>query len=218
MDIKSLWKSYKFPNCDKCKEECGKYDYDNLCSNLNYLKNYGQEYFDRMKESFIELKNLIDFKPSIFSFGCGCSLDYLAAKEVFENDFGYFNIDECEWAIKNTEAYKNLDDNMPKENLFFDEGKRFLHLAVSNIVICLFNSLNDIMNNKENLLGEFFECLHQKQNFCVVCNHTRGGNHVLAWNEECFLEDLCKKLRKYFNIKKLKILGGEGIIISGKRK
>ena len=148
MDINGLWKCFKFSNCDKCKEDCGKYDYNNLCSNLNYLKNYGQEYFDRTKESFFELRNIIDFKPSIFSFGCGCSLDYLAAKEVFENDFGYFNIDECEWAIKNTDVYKNLDNNMPKENLSFDEGKRFLHLAVSNVVICLFNSLNDIMNNK----------------------------------------------------------------------
>ena len=151
MNIKSLWGNYKFPNCDKCKKDCGKYEYDNLCSNLNYLKNYGQEYYDRMKESFIELSNIIDFKPSIYSFGCGCSLDYLAAKEVFENGFGYFNIDECEWEIKNTTAYKDLDNNMPKENLTFDEGKGLLSLVVSNAVICFFNSLNDIMNNKENI-------------------------------------------------------------------
>jgi len=37
---------------------------------------------------------------------------------------------------------------------------------------------------------------------------------MLARNEECCLENLCKKLEKYFNLKQLKILGGEGIIIS----
>ena len=59
MDVEILWKYYKFPSCDNCKKSCGKYQYDNLCSNLNYLKNYGQEYFDRMKESFEELNTLL---------------------------------------------------------------------------------------------------------------------------------------------------------------
>ena len=107
---------------------------------------------------------------------------------------------------------------MPRENLSFNEGKRFLQVAVSNVVICLFNSLNDILNNKVNLEDDFFDCLRNKQNFCILCNYTRGGNHVLAWNEECFLENLCKKLENYFSLKQLKILSGEGIIITGKRK
>lgn len=96
MEIKNLWGKYKFPNCDTCKKDCGKYKYNNLCSNLNYLKNYGEEYYNRMKESFEELSKITKNKVIIFSFGCGPSLDYLASKEIFQSDFSYFGVDECE--------------------------------------------------------------------------------------------------------------------------
>ena len=108
MNLEVLWKDYKFPSCDNCKKDCGKYEYDNLCSNLNYLKNYGQEYFDRMKESFEELNKLNNNKLTIFSFGCGCNLDYFAGIEVFKNNLSYIGVDNTDWAIKEIKAYKNL--------------------------------------------------------------------------------------------------------------
>lgn len=218
MKIENLWKNYKFPNCENCKRDCGKYEYDNLCSNLNYLKNYGDEYYERMKESFAELAKVIKDKIVVFSFGCGCSLDYLAGKEIFENNFSYFGVDECEWAVKDTSAYKNLDEYMPKKNLNYYEGLRLLSIVPNNAVICFFNSLNDIMNNKKDLKKDLLETMSIKTNFQIICNYTRGGNHTLAWNEECFLKDLCKNLRSKFQIKQLEILNGEGIIISGTRK
>lgn len=107
---------------------------------------------------------------------------------------------------------------MPRENLSFNEGVNFLKLASGNIVICLFNSLNDIINNKNNLKKIFIEALRFKTNFSIVCNYTRGGNHVLAYNEECFLKSLCRELSKNFSFKRLEVLGGEGITISGTRK
>ncbi len=218
MDIKSLWSGYKFPECGNCKKDCGKYKCDNLCSNLNYLKNYGEEYFERMKESFEELAKITKKGVTVYSFGCGCSLDYLAGKQVFGENFSYFNIDECDWAIKETKAYKNLDNKMPKESLNFDEGINFLNIAVDNVAICFFNSLNDILNNKSDLKQILVASLKQKQNFYILCNYTHGGNHTLAWNEECFLKDLCKELKNIFLIKKLEILNGEGIIITGSKK
>ena len=56
MKIDKLWEGYKFPSCEKCKKDCaGHLDYDNLCSNLNYLKEYAEKNFEKNKESFIEL-------------------------------------------------------------------------------------------------------------------------------------------------------------------
>lgn len=217
MKIKKLWESYRFPNCDNCDKKCGKYKYNDLCSNLNYLKNYGEEYFERMKESFEELKKIAGKKMIVFSLGCECSLDYIAGKELFD-EFSYFNIDECEWAIKDTQIYKQLENEMPQKNLNLKEGLQFLKLSQKNVSLCFFNSLNDIMNNVDNLKELVLDSLKHKQNFYIVCNYTRGGNHVLAWNEECFLKDLCKELRKVYTIKRFEILGGEGIIIKGESK
>lgn len=107
---------------------------------------------------------------------------------------------------------------MPKKNLNYYEGLRLLSIVPNNAVICFFNSLNDIINNKEQFKKDLLDSISIKTNFYIICNYTRGGNHTLAWNEECFLKDLCKELRKNFQIKQLEILNGEGIIISGIRK
>lgn len=217
MNVDVLWKNYKFPNCENCKKDCGKYKYDNLCSNLNYLKNYGQEYFDRMKESFEELNKLNNNKMTIFTFGYGCNLDYFAGTEVF-NNLSYIGVDNTEWAIKETKTYKNLSNNEIKNNFNYNEGIKLLSIVPNNVVVCFFNSLNDILQNTNELKSDLVESLERKSNFYIICNYTRGGNHTLAWNEECFLKSLCNKLRENFSIKRLEILRGEGIIISGNRK
>lgn len=217
MNVDVLWKNYKFPDCENCKKDCGKYEYDNLCSNLNYLKNYGQEYFDRMKESFEELNKLNNNKMTIFTFGCGCNLDYFTGGEVFSN-MSYIGVDNTEWAIKETKNYKNLSNNEIKNNFNYNEGVKLLSVVPSNVVVCFFNSLNDILQNTKELKSDLVESLERKSNFYIICNYTRGGNHTLAWNEEFFLKSLCNKLREKFSIKQLEILNGEGIIISGNRK
>ena len=218
MNLEVLWKDYKFPSCDNCKKDCGKYEYDNLCSNLNYLKNYGQEYFDRMKESFEELNKLNNNKLTIFSFGCGCNLDYFAGIEVFKNNLSYIGVDNTDWAIKEIKAYKNLLKNEIKNNFKYNEGIKLLSVVPNNAVVCFFNSLNDILQNTKNLKEDLVDSLERKSNFYIVCNYTRGGNHTFAWNEECFLKSLCNKLKDRFSIKQLEILSGEGIIISGSKK
>lgn len=218
MEIKKMWTNFKHPSCDKCTKDCGRYQYDNLCSNINYLRNYGQEYYERMERSFKELKKLCVDKLIVYSFGCGCSLDYLAAKQVFGEQITYFNVDECEWAIKQTKEYKQMDKKMPKDNLHFEEGCQLLKLTLDSSVVCFFNSLSDILTNQKNAKNDFISALGHRQIFYILCNFTRGGNHTLAWREECFLEDLCKELSKNYHTKRFEILGGEGIIISGERR
>ena len=59
MKISKLWEGYKFPKCEQCKKDCaGHLKYDNLCSNLNYLQEYGEKNFIKNKDSFVELKKL----------------------------------------------------------------------------------------------------------------------------------------------------------------
>ena len=48
MKFDSLWNGYKFPSCDTCKKDCqGHLDYGNLCSNLNYLKDYAEANYEK---------------------------------------------------------------------------------------------------------------------------------------------------------------------------
>ncbi len=218
MKIEPLWKGCQFHTCEECEKDCGKYEYDNLCSNLNYLKSYGENYYAKMEESFGELSSAGVKKPIVFSFGCGCCLDYVAAKEVFGDELSYINIDECEWEVKSTVAYQKLANNMPRQNIKFADGMGLLKVAMERIVICFFNSLNDILGNQSTFDKRLLEALNHKRSFAIVCNYTRGGNHALAWNEECFLNDLSKELKKQFTIKQIDILSGEGIIILGARK
>ena len=73
MNIEKLWLGFKFPDCEECKQDCqGRLGYNNLCSNLNYLKKYGEKNYMKNKDSFIELKKILGAQtPTIFSFGCG---------------------------------------------------------------------------------------------------------------------------------------------------
>jgi len=73
------------------------------------LKEYAEKNYEKNKESFKELKKVLrDRRPNIISFGCGLGLDYVGAKEVFGDNFNYYGIDECDWAIKKTENYNNF--------------------------------------------------------------------------------------------------------------
>jgi hypothetical protein len=88
----------------------------------------------------------------------------------------------------------------------------------NNAVVCFFNSLNDIINDKPNLQKILNMALSTKSNFYLVCNFTVTNNFTLAMTEQSFIEDLLKELKSKFTIKKFDILGGKGIIVSGERK
>ena len=165
MEIKKLWEKYKFPNCDNCEKDCkGRLDYNNLCANLNYLKEYAEYNYEKNKESFEELKNLTkNDSLYIFSFGCGLGLDYIGAKGVLVGDIKYYGIDKCNWAIKRTESYKNFQPKLPK-TIKYDEGIFLLTAVNENAVICFFNSLFTISNNSD-LEDQLVEALRNKKNF-----------------------------------------------------
>ena len=69
MQISKLWEAYKFLRCEQCKKDCaGHLNYVNLCSNLNYLYEYGEKNYIKNKESLVELKKIMGSKtPTIFS-------------------------------------------------------------------------------------------------------------------------------------------------------
>ena len=51
MNIEKLWLGFKFPDCEECKQDCqGRLGYNNLCSNLNYLKKYGEKNYMKNKD------------------------------------------------------------------------------------------------------------------------------------------------------------------------
>lgn len=218
MDIKSLWKDYKFPNCETCSHNCqGRLDYDNLCSNLNYLKEYGEENYIKNKESFNELKNIMCNKmPTIFSYGCGLGLDFVCATEIFGNNIKYYGIDDINWAIKETDNYKNFEPKLPK-TIKFDVGNFLLDGIHENLVICFFNSLFTISNNSE-LDKILFNALKSKNDFYIVCDYTINSNFHMPKEEQDFLNKLENKLKPKFYFKHFDILDGRGIIISGKRR
>ena len=82
-----------------------------------YLKDYAEVNYEKNKESFNSLKRLTtNNKINIFSFGCGLGLDYIGANEIFGNNFNYYGIDEGDWVIKKTNAYK-------KRN-YYDKGRK----------------------------------------------------------------------------------------------
>lgn len=218
MDIKILWKNYKFPSCDNCKKDCnGRLNYNNLCSNINYLKEYGEKNYIKNKESLIELKNILGDKiPTIFSFGCGLGFDYIAAKDIFGENVKYFGIDNCNWAIKNTENYLNFESKLPK-TITFDVGKFLLYANFENLVICFFNSLFTISDNTD-LEGELIKVLQSKNDFYIICDFTINNNLHMRTEEISFLSCLTKKLNNKFKFKQFDILDGRGIIILGKRK
>jgi hypothetical protein len=212
-EIEKLTKGIKVAPCESC------FEYDNLDSNVNYLENYGQQYYDRMAASFAELKKITGNKrPHILSFGCGCCLDYIACKENFGDNFSYTPIDKCEWAIMQTEQYKNLTSGMPKKSLSFNDGIMLLQMIPDNAAICFFNSLNDILNDKPNSQTTLASVLSTKSNFYLVCNFTVTSNFTLAMTEQNFIDELLKELNTKFVFKKFDILGGKGILIQGQKK
>jgi len=208
--IEDLIGSSKIREVDSC------FQYDCLNSNLNYLKNYGQQYYDKMIESFAELKKLTGLeRPVIFSFGSGASLEYIASKSVFGNVI-YHPIDECEWAFAKTEEYKKFFGREMKVSNY--DGGLFLLSAAGNFpVICFFNSLHDILETKD-VENDLIPILGTKQQFAIVCNFTRNRNYHKAMEEKEYIDYLVKTLKVKFNIKQFEILGGEGIIVMCKRK
>ena len=148
--IDKLWNSYNFNDCDDCDSEgCkGRLDYDNLCSNLNYLKQYGQKNYEKNEETFAELKKIMQFeKPTIFSFGTGVALDYIGTVENFGDAVAYLPVEECDWAITGTDAYQNFEPSLPKAKFGFIDGILLLKTIKKNAVICFFNSLFTISEN-----------------------------------------------------------------------
>jgi hypothetical protein len=218
--IETLWSGYRFNNCDNCNhEECkGRLDYNNLCSNLNYLKEYGVKNFEKNSKTFSELKKIMkDVVPVIFSFGAGIGLDYVGAVQNFGENVSYFLIDECEWAITKTDGYKNFEPQLPQRLLSFDDGINFLRVPTKNIAVCFFNSLFTISENTD-LQNKLLSALYNKKNFYFVCNYTINSNFHLPSTEMDFIDKLVRKLKVKFNIKKFDIMDGKGIIIQGDKK
>ena len=217
MKFESLWNGYKFPSCETCKKDCqGHLDYGNLCSNLNYLKDYAEVNYEKNKESFNSLKRLTtNNKLNIFSFGCGLGFDYIGANEIFGNNFNYYGIDEGDWVIKKTNAYKNFTPKLPK-TISYDNGMFLLNITKENPVICFFNSLFTISNNS-NLKEDLVKALENKNNFYIICDYTINNNYHMPKEEMDFLKSLRRKLNS-FHYNSFEILDGKGIILSGKRK
>jgi hypothetical protein len=218
--IEKLWSGYNFNNCDDCDNEgCkGRLDYDNLCSNLNYLKQYGQKNYEKNAETFAELKKLMQVeKPTIFSFGAGIALDYIGAVENFGEVVAYLPVEECEWAITKTDAYQSFEPPLPKNQFGFIDGMTLLKMVRKNAVICFFNSLFTISENTD-LKEKLVSALSGKENFYFVCNYTMNSSFHLPSTEMKFIDSLIRKLRDTFSFKRHEVLGGDGVIIKGERK
>lgn len=218
MRISELWEDFKFPKCETCKKNCrGHLNYSNLCSNLNYLYEYGEKNFLKNRESFFNLKKIIkDATPTIFSFGCGIGLDYIGALEAFEGKIKYYGIEDCNWAITKTDVYKNFSPELPKV-IKFDVGTFILNGNFSNLILCFFNSLFTISENT-NLEKLLLKALKNKDSFYLVCNYTINNNFHMPTVEQAFINKLTNKLSKTFYFNRFEILDGRGIIISAKRK
>jgi SAM-dependent methyltransferase len=215
-----LTKGIKVGNCKTCKnEDCKGYlAYDNLCANVKYLIEYAEQNFDKNQETFIALRKIMgEQNPSIFSFGCGLGLDYLGAIESFGERVIYHPIDECEWAIKDTDNFKNFEPKLPRRTMKYDEAIFMLRITTQNPVLCFFNSLFTISDHT-NLINDLLEILKNKGKFYFVCNYTINNNFHLPSTEQDFIDNLLKKLRPSFAFKKFDILDGKGIIIAGERK
>ena len=220
MEIKKLWGGIKTKDCETCnKEDCnGRLNYESLCANINYLKEYDEKNYEKNRETFAELKKLMGSeKPAIFSFGCGIALDYIGAKEVFGDNGVYYPIDECEWAIKGTENFRNFKPELPKRTMSLKEGMMLLTMTPQDAIICFFNSLFTISENTD-LKKQLLSALRTKKNFYFVCDYTMNANLHMASTEMEFIKNLLKQLEQQFSFKKLEILGGKGIIVLGMRK
>ena len=220
--LEKLWQGLTKQDCEACKKDgdCeGRLNYDSLCSNIKYLKEYGEKNYQKNRETFEELRKIMGGeKPLIFSFGCGLALDHLGATEVFGDNGVFYPIDERRWAIMDTTNYKKFEPELPERMLNFDEGMMLLGLTKDNPIICFFNSLFIISENTLGLKKQLISALETKSKFYFVCNYTMNNNLHLPSTEIEFIEDLLKGLKHKFNFKKLEILHGKGIIVLGTRK
>lgn len=218
MNIKKLWEGYNFPRCANCDYKCsGHLNYDKLCSNLNYLEEYGEKNYSKNKESFEELKKIMgQSTPTIFSFGCGIGLDYIGAVEVFGNTVKYYGIENGCWAITTTENYKNFVPKLPN-TINFNVGNFLLGAKQNNLVLCFFNSLFTISENT-NLDKILINNLKNQDGFYLVCDYTINKNYYMPRTEQEFIDKLLNKLKSNFKFNCFEILGGKGIIVSAKRK
>ena len=218
--IEKLWSGYNFSDCDDCNNEgCkGRLDYDNLCSNLNYLKKYGQKNYEKNAETFAELKRIMQGEqPTIFLFGAGIALDYIGAVANFGSAVSYLPVEECAWAITQTDAYQDFEPPLPKGNLGFRDGMALLKMIKKNAVICFFNSLFTISENTD-LKEKLVSALSGKTNFYFVINYTMNSSFHLPSTEMKFIDSLIRRMRSAFRFKRYEVLGGNGVIIKGEKK
>lgn len=217
MNIKKLWNGFRFPKCENCKNDCeGRLSYNNLCSNVNYLKEYGEKNYLKNKESLAELKNIVGAEtPTIFSFGCGLGLDYIASQVIFGDNIKYFGIDEYDWAIKNTENYKNFEPSLPK-TLKYKEGIMYLGIIQNPVALCFFNSLFTISCD-EDLYNDLIRTLQNKKTFYIVCDYTINNTYHMPKVEHDFIKKLQIRLNGLFKFQKIDILDGRGIMVIGKK-
>ena len=159
-----------------------------------------------------------DERPNVFSFGCGLALDYVGAVEHFGKNGVCYPIDECNWAIKKTENFKNFDPELPAKNLSFKEGMMLLDMTPKNAVVCFFHSLFTISRNTSELMTKLTSALRNKNNFYFVCNFTINHQFHMVVEERKFISEFSANLKDTFTLKHFNILGDRGIIISGKRK
>jgi|GEM_PF-2197378 len=221
MEIEKLWEGIKTKDCTTCNnEDCnGRLNYNSLCANINYLKEYGEKNFKKNKETFAELKKLMGSeKPAVFSFGCGIGLDYVGATESFGSNLTYYPIDECKWAIMETDNYKKFEPKLPKRIMSLDEGMMLLTMTPRNAVVSFFNSLFSISKNTPNLKQKLIKTLQTKNNFYFVCDYTVNNNFHMPTAEQEFISELIGELKHKFSFKEIDILDDKGIIISGQRK
>ncbi len=219
MKIEKLWTGLDYPKCDNCEQECkGHLDYKNLCSNVNYLREYGEKNLNKNKESFGELKKVIgDAKPSIFSFGCGIGLDCIAAKEVFGDNIKYYGIEKCNWAIKKTENCQNFEPVLPQTFNYVDGLFLLTSVSSNDVVLCFFNSLYSISQNERNLCEQFVKALQNKKSFYILCDYTVNSTYHIPRLENDLIECILKKLSPKFTFKRLPILDGKGTIVVATR-
>lgn len=79
-----------------------------------------------------------------------------------------------------------------------------------------FNSLFTISQNTD-LDKLLITALKNQDEFYLVCDYTINSNFHMVAVEQEFIDNLIKKLKQYFKIKRYEILDGKGIIIKAKR-